>query len=483
MQQSFIDAYNENLVLKAELAKKEHMVEKKFFNEVVLRCSRLENCNANLELKLQHQKESFLNNKLLNNQNAPEIQEFFKINEWQAKLNAKDVLIANLRKHIENLKGKNVVEKDVQSNNTKKNADILRELVEQARALRPLDSDLDSAYKCPLTRITSTNVVPPKNPLLAKVAQKTTPRMNNPEMLKDVTNISSISRSKGVESNVVQIVLWYLDFECSKHMTGNRSQLINFIYKFVGIVIFGNDQIAKIMGYDLEVALRKHTFYILDLEGVDLLKGSRGSNLYTLSLEDMMLSSHICLLSKSSKTNLGYGFEGNQTYLIFMSLVLSVTPLMTVKIFYFNPPPSVASTNPAIVAPDPADSTSTPSSTTIDQDAPSTNNDPFFGASIPEPNSEESSSRDIIPTNNYKEALKESCWIEAMQEELNKFERLEVWELVPHPDRVMIITLMWIFKVKLDELGGVLKNKARLVARGYHQEERIDFEESFAPVA
>ncbi|GKA36767.1 retrotransposon protein, putative, ty1-copia subclass [Tanacetum coccineum] len=70
-----------------------------------------------------------------------------------------------------------------------------------------------------------------------------------------------------------------------------------------------------------------------------------------------------------------------------------------------------------------------------------------------------------------------------MQEELNEFKRLEVWELIPHPDRVMIITLKWIFKVKLDELGGVLKNKARLVVRGYRQEEGIDFEESFAPVA
>ncbi|GJU11882.1 retrovirus-related pol polyprotein from transposon TNT 1-94 [Tanacetum coccineum] len=70
-----------------------------------------------------------------------------------------------------------------------------------------------------------------------------------------------------------------------------------------------------------------------------------------------------------------------------------------------------------------------------------------------------------------------------MQEELNKFERLEVWELVPRPDRVMIITLKWIYKVKLDELGGVLKNKDRLIARGYLQEEGIDFEESFAPIA
>nr|GEX14045.1 ribonuclease H-like domain-containing protein [Tanacetum cinerariifolium] len=60
----------------------------------------------------------------------------------------------------------------------------------------------------------------------------------------------------------------------------------------------------------------------------------------------------------------------------------------------------------------------------------------------------------------YKEALTESCWIEAMQEELNEFERLEVWEMVPHPDHVMIVTLKWIYKVKSDKVGGVLKNKA-----------------------
>nr|GEZ44079.1 retrovirus-related Pol polyprotein from transposon TNT 1-94 [Tanacetum cinerariifolium] len=83
----------------------------------------------------------------------------------------------------------------------------------------------------------------------------------------------------------------------------------------------------------------------------------------------------------------------------------------------------------------------------------------------------------------YKEALTQACWIEAMQEEIHEFERLEVWELVPRPDKVMVITLKWIYKVKLDELGGILKNKARLVARGYRQDEGIDFEESFAPVA
>nr|GEU76340.1 retrovirus-related Pol polyprotein from transposon TNT 1-94 [Tanacetum cinerariifolium] len=73
--------------------------------------------------------------------------------------------------------------------------------------------------------------------------------------------------------------------------------------------------------------------------------------------------------------------------------------------------------------------------------------------------------------------------IKAIQEKLNEFERLKVWELVPRPNKFMVITLKWIYKVKLDELGGILKNKARLVAHGYRQDEGIDFEESFTPVA
>nr|GFB32544.1 hypothetical protein [Tanacetum cinerariifolium] len=132
---------------------------------------------------------------------------------------------------------------------------------------------------------------------------------------------------------VVQIVLWYLDSGCLKYMTGDRSRPLNFVKKFFGTVQFGNDHFGAIMGYgdyvvgesvisrayyveglghnlfsvgqfcdsDLEVAFRKHSCYVRDTNGIDLNKGSRGSNLYTISVEYMMKSSPIYLLSKASK--------------------------------------------------------------------------------------------------------------------------------------------------------------------------------------
>ncbi|GJZ44550.1 retrovirus-related pol polyprotein from transposon TNT 1-94 [Tanacetum coccineum] len=105
---------------------------------------------------------------------------------------------------------------------------------------------------------------------------------------------------------VVQIVLWYLDSGCSKRMTGDRSQLTNFVQKFLGTVKFGLGHnlfsVGQFCDSDLEVAFRKHTCFVRNLEGVDLLSGSRETNLYTLLIGDMMASSPICLLSKASKT-------------------------------------------------------------------------------------------------------------------------------------------------------------------------------------
>ncbi|GKD31620.1 hypothetical protein Tco_1242398 [Tanacetum coccineum] len=151
---------------------------------------------------------------------------------------------------------------------------------------------------CPLTRITTTNEVPSRKPIVldsespkpvVKLVYSRKPRKNK--------NAESVSKTK-----VVQIVLWYLDSGCSKHMTGDRSQLTNFVSKFLGTVKFGNDQVAKIMGFgdyqignvtisrvyyveglghnlfsvgqfcdsNLEVAFRQHTCFIRNLEGVDL---------------------------------------------------------------------------------------------------------------------------------------------------------------------------------------------------------------------
>ncbi|GJT96507.1 hypothetical protein Tco_1092025 [Tanacetum coccineum] len=160
--------------------------------------------------------------------------------------------------------------------------------------------------------------------------------------------------------------MWYLDSGCSKHMTGNHSQLINFVYKFLGTVRFENDLIAKIMGYgdyqmgnvmiswvyymeglghnlfsigqfcdsDLEVAFRKHTCYIRDLEG--------------LVPNPTLPTPYVPPTKKDWDTLFQLMFDD-----------------------YFNPTPSVASPVPAVVSPIPADSTGLPSLTPVDQDAPS----------------------------------------------------------------------------------------------------------------
>ncbi|GJZ86516.1 retrovirus-related pol polyprotein from transposon TNT 1-94 [Tanacetum coccineum] len=201
--------------------------------------------------------------------------------------------------------------------------DTLRGFVEHDKTQYPSEPLLESA--CMFTKHVQEMLV---------YASQTYPNSPKPsEKLVAVTPINKDKRVRFVEP-VVEIVLWYLDFRCSKHMTWNRSQLMHFVSKFLRTIRFRNDQVAKIMGCgdyqkgnviisrvyyveglrhnlfsvgqfcdaDLEVSFRKNTCFIQNLEGVDILLGSRDINLYIISLDDMLKTSLICLLSKASKT-------------------------------------------------------------------------------------------------------------------------------------------------------------------------------------
>nr|GEU78413.1 hypothetical protein [Tanacetum cinerariifolium] len=343
-QQSFMDEYNETLVLKAELAKKHDMNEKLF-------TMNFRNDVHDLKIGVfllksnQQSKESFQNNRPSHNQDAHEFKDFLIINELQDQLKAKNISIKKLKEHIENIKGKNnnIATHVDYLQNAQENADILCEIVNHARELRPLDSDLSSACtfvtrvsssaeasvsklrintkKDRISQTSSSNKTTNKvedQPRIIKYSLNNRNRVfktvrnanvkhsvlnvnseficgtchkcmfdvihdlcvsdylndvNDSVKSKSVKSRSSKSKKKKmwkptgkvytnvryswkptghiftIDGKVLQIVLWYLDSGCSKNMTRQCSQLINFVSKFLGTVRFGNDQITKIMGY------------------------------------------------------------------------------------------------------------------------------------------------------------------------------------------------------------------------------------------
>ncbi|GJT05838.1 retrovirus-related pol polyprotein from transposon TNT 1-94 [Tanacetum coccineum] len=395
--------------------------------------------------------------------------------------------------------------------------------------------------------------------------------------------------SKG--SLAVQIVLWYLDSGCSRHMTGDRARLINFVEKFIGLKhnLFS---VGQFCDGGLEVAFRQHSCYIRNSDMVDLLKGSRTSNLYSISLDVLMSASPFdCLPEPLQRSHWLWHRRLNHLFRDLESNWLEITMSEVLPMLEYDKVPFVsflsASTElvtycftvrssryalvkdpepPSVNVPAARHSENplggSPSTTVISEGAPAVtesllphqiplpdtsdsdvetlfdhvDSNVFDTYNAPETDSEASSSNsvniDVTPNNQlphvqkwtqahpleniigdkdrpvstrkqletdamwcffneflthvepktYKQALEHSCWIEAMQEEIHEFERLDVWILIPCPDNILIILLKWIFKIKLDEYGDVLKNKARLVAKGYRQEAGIDFEESFAPV-
>nr|GEY30972.1 integrase, catalytic region, zinc finger, CCHC-type, peptidase aspartic, catalytic [Tanacetum cinerariifolium] len=493
---------------------------------------------------------------------------------------------------------------------TQEETATLREIVKQGRSLNPLNTFLDYVFKKTLKG----KVKKPTGNVFTNIRYIWRPTgqtftiVGNVCLLTGITTPAEVPFRKpiAIQSNtpkpVVTLGSTFSNVPSSSIDECRLSKL------FSGTVKFGNDHVAKITGYgdyqignvtilrvyfvdglghnlffvgqlcdsDLEVAFRQHTCFIRNLKGVDLLTESRGNNLYTLSLGDMMASSPICLLSKVSKTkswlwhrrlsHLNFGainhlakqslvrglpklkFEKDhlcsvcaigkskkksykpkykdtnqeKLYLLHMDLYgpMPVESVNGKKYVGISHETSVARSqqqnnvlercNRTLIkaalfdqdAPSPSNSQTTPETQppVILNDVKEDNhdievlhmgNDLYFGISIPEVPSDQSSSSDIIHTivhpdhqiSKHNSKLTKDHPLETMQEELNEFERLEVWELVPRLDKVIVITLKWIYKVKLDDLGGILKKKAWLVACGYRQEEGIDFEESFALVA
>nr|GEY17212.1 hypothetical protein [Tanacetum cinerariifolium] len=226
--------------------------------------SKLEVNHLNLQLKYQNLKDDFGNNPSTLDKDTPDFDSVFVIGKMQASLQGKDNVIRKLKKKISQLQV------------TRSDTNICP----------------NASGSKPKSNIKTNRISPAKG--VNKLPVEDQPRTNK-SRLRTSNRVDSSSRLK---RNVVQIVLWYLDSGCSKHMTEDHSRLMNFVKKFIGTVRFGNDHFGAIMGYG-DYVIGDNV--ISNTDGVELIKGSHWSNLYTISVEDMLKSSPICLLSKASK--------------------------------------------------------------------------------------------------------------------------------------------------------------------------------------
>nr|GEX03830.1 retrovirus-related Pol polyprotein from transposon TNT 1-94 [Tanacetum cinerariifolium] len=199
----------------------------------------------------------------------------------------------------------------------KESVATLREIVEEAKVERPLDRSVAST--CLYTKHSQDLLEYVIGTCLKDFSKRDKKQATTP-----------LKRKKQVT---------FVEQCCSKHMTRDHSWIKNFMKKSIGTVRFRNDHFVAIMGYgdyvindsvisrvyyveglghnlffvgqfcdsDLEVAFRKHSCYVRDIDGVELIKGSRGSNLYTILVEDMMKSSQSACYPKPPRPNHGCG--------------------------------------------------------------------------------------------------------------------------------------------------------------------------------
>nr|GEV18508.1 copia protein [Tanacetum cinerariifolium] len=387
---SIMDEYNETLVIKTKLAKKHDMIEKAVYNELSKRCSRLKN-------------------------RSPEFKEFFIINELQALLEAKNLSIVKLKKHVANLKGKNVVEsvqnvynsnmvtskvykldlqplsplvkhnKDAHVNylkHTQENANIFREIVKHAKELRPLDRDLASACN---------------------------------DYLDDV---NACVKSQSVKSRN------------AKSQKKNMWKLTGKVYTNVGYrtmrvkSINGKEYILVIVdAYSRFTWVRiSHQTYVArtpQQNGVVERQVEAARTMLIFSKAPLYMSAEVvsttCYTQNCSLIRLRY----NKTP---YELMHEKEPdLSFLYVFGSLCYPTNDSEDLGKLKPK-ADIVSIRKQRTTDAIWC------YFDAFLTS-----------VGPKNFKEAMLESSWIEAMQEEIHEFERLQVWKLVPCPDFVIIM--------------------------------------------
>ncbi|GKA67255.1 retrovirus-related pol polyprotein from transposon TNT 1-94 [Tanacetum coccineum] len=269
-------------------------------------------------------------------------------------------------------------------------------------------------------------------------------------------------------TNIVQIILFIADSGCTKHMTGNLKLLCNFIEKYLGTVRFDNDQFAPILGYrDLvqgNVTI-KRVYYVEGLNHIYSLLVNSVMRIWKLLLENL----HALLEIFREMTYLRV--EAARTLLLAFKLPLFfwAEAIATASIDGENLDKMKEKGDPCIFV---------GYSTTLKGYRVYNKRTRLIVESI-HLNFDEIKEMNTVESTNIKEAMADHAWIKAMHEELHQFDRLQVLELVDKPFGKTVIKL----KLLWDEDNTVIRNKVRLVAKGYAQEEVIDFKESFAPVA
>nr|GEV47073.1 hypothetical protein [Tanacetum cinerariifolium] len=226
-------------------------------------------------------------------------------NDIQTDQNAEDecAVLANL---IANLKLDVDENKKIQKQLKKENTSLAHELkecksilAETSKTLEESNSIRDSCLVALQTKQTEFKKYKSCNNRIVDYDKLEFVKEKHDELVKQ--SILTKSHYEGLvkeKIKIVQLIIFIVDSGCTKHMTGNLSLLCKFVEKYIGTVHFGNDQFAPILGYgDL-----KSTYFVRDLQGNDLLTGNRGSDLYTISLQESNTLTPICLMAKASPT-------------------------------------------------------------------------------------------------------------------------------------------------------------------------------------